>query len=81
MKKEDAREMSRLDEDQLDGVSGGLVFYAGDIEGADKDNPWELLDDTDGRTLGRYPEKDDMCAQPSHPADRLRSYPLHAGYI
>lgn len=62
MKKEDARGMSRLDNDQLDGVSGGLIFYAGDIEGADKDNPWELLDDTDGRTLGRYPEKDDAIA-------------------
>ena len=62
MKKEDAREMSRLDENQLDGGSGGLVFFAGDIEGSDKDNPWEVIDDTDGTTLGRYPSRDDAIA-------------------
>ncbi|MBO5552258.1 MAG: hypothetical protein J5966_09900 [Lachnospiraceae bacterium] len=52
----------KLDESQLDRISGGVIFDASDIDGADSRNPWELLDDTTGATLGRFPSRDAAVA-------------------
>ncbi len=52
----------KLDEAMLDGVSGGVIFNASGIIGADSNNPWEVLDDTNGNTLGRFPNRDDAVA-------------------
>ncbi|MBR1524746.1 MAG: hypothetical protein IJ641_09885 [Lachnospiraceae bacterium] len=53
---------TKLDEDDLENVSGGVIFNATGIIGADSNNPWELLDDTNGSTLGRFPTRDDAIA-------------------
>ncbi len=34
-----------LNDNELENVSGGLVFYAENISGADKDNLYEVLDE------------------------------------
>ena len=53
---------ARLDDEAMDNVSGGVIFNAAGIDGADRQNPWELLDDTNGATLGRFPTRDDAVA-------------------
>ena len=52
----------KLNEAELDGISGGVIFDATGIDGADSGNPWELLDDTTGNTLGRFPTRDAAVA-------------------
>ena len=52
----------KLNDDMLDGVSGGVIFNSSGIIGADQNNPWEVLDDTNGNTLGRFANRDDAIA-------------------
>ena len=42
-----------IDDDALEGVSGGLIFDSSNIAGADPNNPFEVLDDSNGQVLAR----------------------------
>ncbi len=42
-----------IDDDALNGVSGGLIFDASMIDGSDPFLPYEVLDDSTGRVLIR----------------------------
>ena len=44
--------------DELDEISGGMIFNASNIEGSDPNYPWEVLDNNDCRVLGRFPNRD-----------------------
>ncbi|MCR5774610.1 MAG: hypothetical protein K6G42_05950 [Lachnospiraceae bacterium] len=50
-------ENNKINEDRLDEVSGGIIFDASGIDGADKNNPWEVLDDTTGERVAGYPSE------------------------
>lgn len=41
----------RLDDSNLEGVAGGVIFNASNISGADSNNPWEILDDHTGNNI------------------------------
>ncbi|MBO5622332.1 MAG: hypothetical protein J5959_11970 [Butyrivibrio sp.] len=56
------KNINKLNDDELDGVAGGVIFNASGIIGADKDNPWEVLDDRNGNTLGRFKSRDEALA-------------------
>lgn len=48
---------NRLDDNALDNVAGGYVFNAQYITGADRNNPWEVIDNN-GDTVARFASKD-----------------------
>ena len=43
--------IEKINEDDLGNVSGGRIFNAAGIIGADKDNPWEVIDDVTGNNI------------------------------
>ena len=50
--------MGKLNDDELEAVSGGAVFDARNIIGSDKNNPFEVVDDR-GNVIGRFPNEGD----------------------
>ena len=42
---------NRVDDSVLDGVTGGVLFNASGISGADPSKPWEVLDDHSGNNI------------------------------
>ena len=40
-----------LGDDQLEEVTGGVIFNASGIIGSDSNNPWEVLDNRNGNVL------------------------------
>lgn len=51
--------MGRLSDDDLEGVSGGVLFNASKISGADPGKPWEVLDNNNGNVLNRFTNRAD----------------------
>ncbi len=53
-------ESKKLSMEDLDNVSGGLIFNAAPwgIYGTDPDNPWQVIDNFDGKVLGSFPTKE-----------------------
>ena len=51
---------NRLDDQSLDNVSGGYLFNSSNIIGADKDRPWEIIDDK-GDVKGRFSDYGEAC--------------------
>ncbi len=51
-----------LDPALLEGVTGGVVFDASGISGADPNNPFEVLDDKNGTKLGAFKTRDAAMA-------------------
>jgi hypothetical protein len=47
----------KIDVDKLDSLSGGVLFNANGISGADPNNLWEVLDDKDGHVVARFPSE------------------------
>ena len=43
----------KIDENERDKVSGGLIFNASNIIGSDYDRPFEVLDDVTGDVVAR----------------------------
>ena len=43
--------------DELDRISGGVLFNASGISGSDPNNSWEVLDDKDGHVIARFPNE------------------------
>ena len=46
--------MNKMNDSDLGNVSGGLIFDARNIIGADPANPWEVIDNKNGNVLGRF---------------------------
>ena len=70
-----------IDDDALNGVSGGLIFDASMIDGSDPFFPYEVLDDNTGRVLLRaateaqareYAEKLGMSVEITDDWDRVQ---------
>lgn len=51
--------MSKLKDQELKNVTGGYIFHAVNITGADKDKPWELIDEN-GNVKERYKTRDEV---------------------
>lgn len=49
----------KISDDEFENVSGGLLFNSSGIDGADKDNPWEVIDGNTGETLARFKTQDE----------------------
>ena len=47
----------KLNDEELEQVSGGAIFNASGISGSDPGNPWEVLDGN-GNVKGRYPTRE-----------------------
>lgn len=50
--------MEKISDNELDNISGGLLFYSNGIIGANKDKPWEVIDNN-GNVVGQYETKAD----------------------
>ena len=50
--------MGKLNDDELTGVSGGAIFDARNINGSDKDKPFEVIDDR-GNAIDRFANEGD----------------------
>lgn len=50
---------NKLSVDELEEVTGGVIFNASGIIGADANNPWEVLDNRNGNVLARFSNKQD----------------------
>ncbi len=50
-----------VNDEMLEGASGGVIFDASQVTGSDPNNPWEVLDDTNGSVLGRFATKTDAA--------------------
>ena len=46
--------MDKLNDSNLENVSGGLIFNAQNIAGSDPNNPWEVVDNKNGNVLARF---------------------------
>ncbi|MBQ8955516.1 MAG: bacteriocin [Lachnospiraceae bacterium] len=51
-------ELNKLTEEELDNISGGMIFNAAGVEGSDPNYPWEVLDNNNCNVLGRFPSRD-----------------------
>ncbi len=47
------KRVNQINDDELEGVSGGIIFNASRISGSDPNNPFEVLDDNNGQVLAR----------------------------
>ena len=54
-------ENNAISDNELEDVNGGLLFYAGDVEGADPRNPWEVINNASGEVVRRFNNYDDAC--------------------
>ena len=57
-----------IDSGELEKVAGGYIYYAGRTA-AVPSKPWEVIDDGDGKVIGRYATRDEALAmtKPAHP--------------
>lgn len=53
---------NRLDDDMLENVNGGYLFYSEGIGGANPDLPWEIIDEN-GDVKGRFGKNEYKAAQ------------------
>ncbi len=56
---------NRIDDKELENISGGLIFNATNIAGSDPANPWEVIDNKNGNVIGRFPTRDQAYASAS----------------
>lgn len=55
----------KIDLNELENVSGGLIFNASNISGADPAKPWEVIDNKNGNVLARFASKNEAIANAS----------------
>ena len=48
-----------VDEEELENASGGIIFNASRIDGADKNLPFEILNDKNGNVIARASSYDE----------------------
>ncbi len=46
--------MNKLNDSDLENVSGGFLFNARNISGSDPANPWEVIDNRNGNVIARF---------------------------
>ena len=51
--------MNKLTDDAMEQVNGGVIFNATNIIGADRNHPWEVLDDKNGNKIAAYATRDE----------------------
>ena len=51
--------MNKMNDSDLENVSGGLIFNASNISGSDPARPWEVLDNKNGNVLMRFTNQTD----------------------
>ena len=51
-----------INDADLENVSGGLIFNASNIAGADPTHPWEVIDNKNGTVLARFQTRDQAVA-------------------
>ena len=47
-------ENNRINDSELENVSGGFIFNATNIAGSDPNRPWEVIDNKNGNVLNRF---------------------------
>ncbi|MBO4904736.1 MAG: hypothetical protein J5367_05900 [Lachnospiraceae bacterium] len=47
----------KLNDSELENVSGGFIFNATNISGSDPMRPWEVIDNKNGNVLNRFGTK------------------------
>lgn len=61
----------KLKDEELASVSGGYIFYAKDISGADPNNLWEVINER-GEVIGRYNNRDDAIYNAGYNREKYR---------
>jgi len=51
--------INKIDDSELENVSGGVIFNSTGISGADPSKPWEVLDDKNGNNI--YENGQKLC--------------------
>ena len=59
MSKERIKSGTLMTDEELRSLSGGVIFNASGIIGADPYNPWELIDNYNGNVIARFRTKED----------------------
>ena len=55
-------ENNRIDDKELENVSGGFIFNSTGIAGADPWNNWEVIDNKTGDVISRFHTKEEALA-------------------
>ena len=55
------KDASKLTNEELLDVSGGMIYNAAGTPEADPDKPWETIQNSTGQVLGRYATRDEAC--------------------
>ena len=58
--------VNAINDDTLEGVSGGLIFNASNISGAKPETPFQVLDDNNGQVLARANSYDQAVRYAEH---------------
>ncbi len=51
----------RLNDEELEGISGGMIFNATGRPEADPFRPWEVINNDNGEILGRFSTQGEAC--------------------
>lgn len=57
--------IEKINDQELENASGGLIFNATNISGADPRNPWEVIDNKNGNVIARFATRDQAVAKAS----------------
>ncbi len=52
----------KINLEELQNASGGLIFNASNISGSDPTRPWEVIDNKNGNVLARFSSRDQAVA-------------------
>ena len=55
------KETERINDNELDNISGGMVVYAQGLPEFDPACPWEVVENNTGRVLGKFPVQEYAC--------------------
>ena len=55
------KDITKLSNEELLNVSGGMIYNAAGTSEADPDKPWETIHNANGTVLGRYATRDEAC--------------------
>lgn len=53
--------MSRVRDDEMNKVNGGMVVNAKGLPEYDPSCPWEVVENNTGKLLGKFPTQDGAC--------------------
>ncbi len=52
---------NKLNDNELENVSGGMIVYAEGLPEFDPAFPWEVVENNNCRCLGKFPDRDSAC--------------------